>query len=66
MQKLLSRGEVETICKISRSAIYRWMRADQFPTPIKIGAKAVRWRENEIRDFIDSRPRATGRDGETT
>ena len=64
MYKMLKRGEVEQICKISRSAIYRLMRSNKFPAPIKIGDKAVRWRESEVYDFLDSRPRATGENGD--
>ena len=58
--RLLRREEVETRCGLSRSAIYRLMRAGKFPTPIKIGLRAVRWSQSEINEFIAARPRATG------
>ncbi len=60
MYKMLKRDEVEEICKISRSAIYRLMREADFPEPIRVGQRAVRWRESEVKDFLDSRPRAAG------
>ena len=60
MDKLLTRPEVESRCRISRSALYRLMRENDFPEPIKIGPRAVRWRESEIEAYIDSRPRAEG------
>ena len=58
--RLLTRGEVEARTALSRTSIYRKMREGSFPEPLKIGARAVRWRESEIEEFIASRPRATG------
>ena len=58
--RLLHRAEVEELTGLSRSAIYRLMRSHQFPTPIKIGLRAVRWPQSEINEFIVRRPRATG------
>ena len=57
---LLDRREVEVRTKLSRSSIYRLMRAHRFPEPVRIGDRAVRWRSSEISEYINSRPRATG------
>ena len=58
--RLLTRHEVEARCGISRSTVYRLMRSGQFPTPIKVGPRAVRWPASEIEAWIASRLRATG------
>ena len=58
--RLLRRPEVERRCQLGRSTIYRLMRLGQFPEPIKIGRRAVRWSEREVEDWMASRPRATG------
>ena len=58
--QLLRRGEVEKLVGLGRSAIYRQMRDGDFPTPIKVGTKAVRWRLAELRDYLDNCPRANG------
>ena len=58
--KLLLRTEVLDRTRLTTSSVYRLMRAGQFPEPIRIGAKAVRWPESEIEDWIASRPRASG------
>ena len=58
--RLLTRPEVETRCGITRSTIYRMMRAGQFPEPVKVGPSAVRWPESEIEEWLNTRPRATG------
>ena len=36
---------------------YVLMDTAQFPQPIRIGRRAVRWVEQEVLDFIASRPR---------
>lgn len=65
MDKLLTRSEVEQRVRIRRSTIYREMRRGEFPTPIRIGAKAVRWKSSEIDHYIENRPRALGDGGVT-
>ena len=56
----LTRPEVERRTGLSRSTLYRKMRDGTFPVPLKVSARAVRWRESEIRAYVDSRPRSYG------
>lgn len=58
--RLLCLEEVMALTKISSSKIYRDIRDGTFPTPIKVGARAVRWWLSEIEAWLASRPRATG------
>ena len=62
---LLTRQQVEKIVGIRRSTIYKLMRLGQFPEPIKISPGCVRWRWEELKDWIDSRPKATGEVGQS-
>ena len=57
---LLTRREVERRTGLSRSTLYRKMRDGTFPVPLKVSERAVRWRESEIRAYVDSRPRSYG------
>ena len=57
--RLLRRQEVEALCGIARSTIYRLMKEGRFPQPLKIGERAVRWSEAEIVGWLASLPRAT-------
>ena len=57
---LLTRREVERRTGLSRSTIYRKMRDGTFPVPLKVSERAVRWRESDIRAYVDSRPRSYG------
>ena len=59
-ETLIGRQEVEQMVGLSRSTIYDKMRAGTFPLPLKIGAKAVRWRMSEIEEWVNSHERATG------
>ena len=58
--RLLHRAEVERRVGIGTSTLYRMMRDGDFPEPLRIGTRAVRWRESEVEAFIAARPRATG------
>ena len=58
--RLLRLSEVKSRCGLSRSSLYRMMRNGAFPEPLKVGVRAVRWRESEIEDWLATRPRATG------
>lgn len=57
---MLRRVEVEQICGLSRSTIYRLLKEGKFIQPIKIGPRAVRWPKQELVDWISTRPRTTG------
>lgn len=57
---LLTRREVERRTGLSRSTLYKKMREGTFPVPLKISERAVRWRESEIRAYVESRPRSYG------
>ena len=58
--RLLRLNEVRTRTALARTTIYRKMREGSFPEPLKVGVRAVRWRESEIEDWLASRPRAAG------
>ena len=58
--RLLRLREVLALCGLSRSTVYRQMGERAFPLPLKVGVRAVRWRESEIEDWLASRPRAAG------
>lgn len=57
-RKLLRLPDVCLIVGLTRSGIYRAMHEEQFPRPVRIGARAVAWPFTEILAWINSRPRA--------
>ena len=47
--------EVVNTVGASKSAIYNWMRAKQFPKPVKIGMQRVAWKASDIRQWMAQR-----------
>ena len=46
--------EVLRCTGLSRTTIWRDVRADRFPAPLKIGRNRIGWREDEIDAWQDS------------
>jgi prophage regulatory protein len=55
---LLTISEVVSMIGIGRSTIYAKMKVNEFPAPIKSGPRAVRWRTDEVIEWINMRERA--------
>lgn len=56
MPNILRLPEVIKITGLSRSTIYAMMDRDEFPKPVSLGARAVGWLEDEIKEWVSSRP----------
>jgi prophage regulatory protein len=41
---------------LSRSTIYKYMSVGEFPKPLRLGSKAVGWRDSDIDEWIATRP----------
>lgn len=54
--RLLRRAEVERMLGISRSGLDDMVRDGHLPAPVKIGARAVRWRLSDLSAWIAARP----------
>jgi len=52
---ILRRKQVEQRTGLSRSTIYLSIHEGTFPRPIKLGARAVGWLENEIEAWLAGR-----------
>jgi prophage regulatory protein len=52
---ILRLPEVKARVGLSRSAIYLAISRDEFPRPVRIGARAVGWLESEIEEWICGR-----------
>ena len=60
MSALLTRQELEKLLGLKKSAIYAAMRERDFPAPIQLSKKCVRWKREEVMAWLESRPRAKG------
>ena len=59
-QQLLDLHQVKRLLQMSRSSIYVAIADGDFPRPIRVGRRAVRWFANEIYAWVKSRPRGGG------
>ena len=59
-ERLMRMREVLSIVGVARQTLYQWMARDAFPRPLKLSGSAIAWRESEVRDWLNSRPRALG------
>lgn len=58
--RLLRLDAVENLTGLRKSSIYTYMasKAHGFPTPVRIGARAVAWRESDVLAWIAARTEA--------
>lgn len=52
--RLLKVNEVIETVQISRSRIYRMIAAGDFPAPVKIGPKSIRFRDSDVDEWLES------------
>ena len=58
-ETILRRPAVEARTGLSRSTIYAAMARGEFPQPVRLGPRAVGWRESDVAKWLASRePRA--------
>jgi prophage regulatory protein len=53
--RILRRPEVEDRTGLARSTIYDLKKEGLFPQPVKLGKRAVGWRESDIRRWLAER-----------
>lgn len=53
--KLLRLPLVEDRTGAKKSSIYAWVKARTFPAPVRLSARAVGWREEDIDRWISER-----------
>jgi prophage regulatory protein len=51
---VLRRPDVEALTGLSRSTIYKFMKDGTFPKAVKIGPRAVGWRQTDIEDWLSN------------
>jgi predicted DNA-binding transcriptional regulator AlpA len=56
---LLRESELRSLIKVSHSTIHALIKQEVFPPPVRIGLRAVAWRESDIREWV-ARPRPKG------
>jgi len=50
--RLIRSKEVQAITGLPKSSLHNMARAGSFPAPLKLGARAVAWRESDVDEWI--------------
>lgn len=58
IERILRRREVEELTGLARSTIYLHIARGEFPKPVRLGPRAVGWKEADIAVWIASREEA--------
>lgn len=53
--QLMRMRDVEVTVSLGRSTIYRYIANGTFPPPVRVGSHAVRWRREDLENFISTR-----------
>jgi prophage regulatory protein len=57
---LLRRAEVLRLLDVGSVTLWRWRKAGNFPSPIKMASGTLRWRKSDLDAWIESRRVAEG------
>jgi prophage regulatory protein len=57
--RILRDPEVFQLTGLSRVQRWRRVRAGSFPAPVQLGPNSIGWREDEIRVWLEARPRVS-------
>lgn len=55
--RIIRKKELALMLGISEATIYRWIKTEGLPKPIKLGANSVGWWQSEIDQWLNSRAR---------
>ena len=59
MERMMRMAEVVQVTGLSKTTLWRRVKAGDFPPPVRFGSLATRsvgWRESEIEGWLNSRP----------
>ncbi len=54
LEQMLTDKEVAGVLKLSRSSVWRLARLDKIPKPVKVGFNAARWKQSELKAFMEA------------
>lgn len=57
IDRIVRKKELTGLLGVSITTIYRWIKTEGLPKPLKLGANSVGWRLSEVQAWLDSRER---------
>lgn len=56
--RLIRLSEVLKMSGLSRTALYKRIRAREFPAPVKLSERSVAWLQSEVNAWVDAKVQA--------
>jgi prophage regulatory protein len=56
MDKLLVSKDVCALLRVSEATLYRMVKRGDFPAPLRLGLRTVRWRESDVMRYLQNAP----------
>ena len=57
-ERMLRLRSVVSMTGLSKSTLYRLIKQGRFPQPLRLTQRAVRWRREEVDEWLSQRPRS--------
>ena len=57
--QLMRIDDVLKVIDVSRTTLYSLLREGDFPPPVRVSKRNVRWRQEDVQQWLDSRPLST-------
>lgn len=54
-ERILRLPEVIATVGVRKTTIYGWVKRGEFPLPVRLGSRAVGWRERDLDDWLAKR-----------
>ena len=55
LPKFASVDELAARYGVNRSSLYKWVKAGEYPRPIKLGPRFTRWRREDVQRYESTR-----------
>ena len=59
--ELLTLSETTALTGLPVSTLYKYRSEGTFPTPVKLGARSVMWRSDQVNAWLEAKQRAARR-----
>ncbi|WP_443969605.1 helix-turn-helix transcriptional regulator [Sphingobium sp. CR28] len=60
LDRILRIGEVTAKVGLSKSTIYAALKNNAFPRPLRLGRRAVGWRQSDLNEWLENRQKSFG------
>jgi prophage regulatory protein len=56
-ERIYKLPEVLAVTRLGRTTLYEKIKRGEFPPPVRLGARAIAWRDEDLAAWLSSRPK---------